>query len=78
MNHRPRLEAFLHEGEWRMLDRPNGPPTWRQLLKLNALGCLELVEPGQTQPITKGEAAYALHLAAENEPPPKPKKPWAV
>jgi hypothetical protein len=62
-------------GELRELTDPEGPATPRQLRKLNASGCLVVVEPGTGKPITKGEAAYAVSLVPESEPldgePPK-------
>jgi hypothetical protein len=57
---RPSIEGFWIDGEWRELVNPGGPPTWRQLVKLNAAGRLELVRPGTAEPITKGECAAAL------------------
>lgn len=73
---RPRLDGFWFGSEWRALVNPDGPPTARQLLKLNALGCLELVPASDAQPITKAEAAYALNDAQQDDaadrPPTKP------
>ena len=56
------IRRFVFEGHVRELKEPDGPPTGRQLLRLNALGALALVEPGQLQPITKGAAAGALDV----------------
>jgi len=81
---RPRLDGFRFGDEWRNLKNPTGPPTWRQLLRLNALGCLELVPPGESQPITKAEAAYALNDAQPDDQPPgnpadaSAKRTWGV
>jgi hypothetical protein len=61
------LYRFLHRGEWRELRDPTGPPTGRQLLRLNHSGALALVEPGQVEPISKGEAAYALDVLGREE-----------
>jgi hypothetical protein len=62
-------------GELRELKDPEGPATPRQLRRLNDMGCLVIVEPGQATPIRKGEAAYAVSLVRETEPvdgePPK-------
>jgi hypothetical protein len=62
---RPTLVAFLDErtDEWRILVDPDGEPTPRQLARLNRNGQLELVAPGATRPITKGEAAAAIDTA---------------
>ena len=59
---RRRITGFVDplSGEWRELVEPDGPPTWRQLLRLNALGLLELIPPGQGAPLTKAEAAAAI------------------
>jgi hypothetical protein len=62
---RPRRTGFWQEGvdgvvEWRKLTNPDGAPTGRQLLKLNALGMLELVNPDNAKPLTKAEAAAAI------------------
>lgn len=56
------IKSFVFEGHVRELKEPDGSPTARQLLRLNALGALALVEPGQLQPITKGAAAGALDV----------------
>jgi hypothetical protein len=60
VSRRPRIVGFLFGDEWRELVEPDGEPTARQLLALNAAGCLELVWPGRAEPITKGEAAWAI------------------
>ena len=62
---RPTLDGFWREGEWRDLADPDGPPTGRQLLRLNRLGMLELVVPGSAQPLTKAEAAAAIAETAQ-------------
>ena len=61
---RRRILGFVDAptGEWRELRDPDASATARQLLRLNALGLLEVVEPGS--PLTKAEAAAALELAA--------------
>lgn len=63
---RRRILGFLHQpsGTWRELRNPDGPPTGRQLLRLNHEGQLNLADPGQVMPITKAEAAAALDDAA--------------
>ena len=61
---RPSSTGFIvGDDEWRKLREPDGAPTGRQLLWLNAAGCLDLVWPGQAQPVTKGEAAWAIDHA---------------
>jgi hypothetical protein len=57
---------FMFGGERRDLRQPEGRPTARQLLRLNDLGALALVEPGQV--ITKGAAAGALDVLLAAEP----------
>lgn len=59
------LSSFVRAGgEVSELKDPHGRATWRQLVKLNALGVLAVIEPGQVEPIAKGEAAAAIdHLA---------------
>ncbi|MBA3377024.1 MAG: hypothetical protein H0U00_14640 [Actinobacteria bacterium] len=61
---RPTLKGFWREGEWCELVDPDGPPTGRQLLRLNRLGLLQVVEHA-VPPLTKGEAAYVIDAAAE-------------
>ena len=56
---RRRTTDFWH-GEWRELRDPDGPPTGKQLLKLNERGMLELVNPSRAKPLTKAECAAAL------------------
>jgi hypothetical protein len=58
--------AFVFDGERRELSEPDGLPTGRQLMKLNALGLLAAVEPRQ-KPLTKGEAAWLLDEALKDE-----------
>ena len=61
---RRRLTGFYTAAdEWRVISDPDGPPTGRQLLRLNAAGMLELVDPGTAHPITKAEAAAAIEEA---------------
>ena len=62
------VTAYFHEsGEIRELIEPDGHPTGRQLLKLNRLGALALVEPGQGEPIQKGTAAAAIDVLTRRE-----------
>jgi hypothetical protein len=56
------ISCFTFEGERRVLREPEGTATHRQLVRLSALGLLALVEPGQVDPVTKGEAAAALDV----------------
>jgi hypothetical protein len=58
-----RLTWFWFEDGRRELVNPDGPPTGRQLEKLNKIGCLAVVEVGQVEPITKAQAAYAIDVA---------------
>jgi hypothetical protein len=62
------ITSFIFEGHLRELKEPDGPPTPRQLARLNYLGALAIVEPGQLGPITKGQAAGALDVLQEPEP----------
>jgi hypothetical protein len=62
-----RITGFTFGGERRELINPDGSPTARQLLKLNALGLLAAVEPGQVEPLTKAEAAWVLDRALRDE-----------
>ena len=58
---RRRQTGFLSpDGDWRELVEPDGPPSGRQLARLNGLGMLELVDPGEARPLTKAEAAAAI------------------
>ena len=52
------------------------PPSWRrsslgatpkQLRKLNELGALVVVAPGTVEPISMGEASYAIGVALNEE-----------
>jgi hypothetical protein len=65
---RRRLTGFVVDWQWRELRDPDGPPTGRQLERLNRAGMLELVQPGEAQPITKGEAAAAIDDAGDERP----------
>jgi hypothetical protein len=56
------LLAFRVDGQWRRLRRPYGPPTPRQLARLNEAGALVVVVPGSAPPVSKGQAAYAIDL----------------
>ena len=60
------LESFEVDGKVRVLNEPEGPATGRQLRRLNELGVLAVVEPGQVEPLTKGAAAYAIDDVEEN------------
>jgi hypothetical protein len=62
-----RNTRFVHEDEVRELVEPDGRPTGRQLMKLNALGYVAVVEPGQVEPLTKGGAAWLLDRVLANE-----------
>ena len=59
------ITHFQFEGHVRALKEPDGPPTLRQLARLNYLGALVIVEPGQVAPITKAQAAGALDVLEE-------------
>ena len=62
------IRSFIFEGHLRNLKEPDGPPTPRQLARLNYHGALVIVEPGQVDPITKSTAAGALDVLEEPEP----------
>ena len=63
----PSLTGFWQDGQWRELTDPHAPATYRQLRWLNAARCLELTWPGQAEPITVGQAGWAIdNAAAEN------------
>jgi hypothetical protein len=64
---RPSVAGFWSNGTWCELREPDGPPTGRQLLKLNRLGLLELAELPVDHPITKGEAAHAIDDITKGE-----------
>jgi hypothetical protein len=53
-------EFVAADGTIRQLKEPHGPATSAQLARLNRLGMLELVGPGEAQPLSKGEAAAAI------------------
>jgi hypothetical protein len=57
---RPTRTGFWRNGDWRDLHDPEGETSGAQLRWLNRLGMLELVSNGQAEPLTKGEAAYAI------------------
>jgi hypothetical protein len=59
---RPTVEGFWMGDEWRELVDPEGSPTARQLLWLNAHGLLDLVTRGRVPAITKEQAAAAITL----------------
>jgi hypothetical protein len=63
---RPSLRRFVdpRSGIERELRDPDGPATRRQLLRLNAAGVIDLVQPGRAAPITKAEAAAAIDEAS--------------
>lgn len=52
--------TFSKEGREIELRNPDGAPSDAQLAILNKRGALAIVKPGQTEPITKGEASAAL------------------
>lgn len=62
------ITSFIFAGHARTLKEPAGPPTPRQLARLNHLGALAIIEPGQLDRITKGQAAGALDVLEEPEP----------
>lgn len=61
------IVRFALGGTFRELKDPHGPPSLRQLAKLNHLGALALVEPGQARAITKADAAGALDALLKDE-----------
>lgn len=62
------VTSYRHQScDVRELIEPAGQPTGRQLLKLNRLGGLALVEPGQVEPIQKGTAAAAIDVLTRRE-----------
>jgi hypothetical protein len=62
MSTRPSIIGFRHaNGQWVDIVDPDALATWRQLFRLNAAGMLEIVAPGATKPISKGEAAAAIN-----------------
>jgi hypothetical protein len=48
--------------EWRTLRDPHGPATWRQLMKLNALGLLQL-RALPARPLSKLDCAWEIDQA---------------
>lgn len=58
---------FLPSGEARELTNPDEPASPRQLRRLNAAGCLIVVQPGDGRTLTKGEAAHAVSLITEDD-----------
>lgn len=52
--------TFVKEGREIALRDPDKAPSDAQLAILNKRGALAIVKPGQTEPITKGEASAAL------------------
>lgn len=62
-----RITGFAVDGEWRELCDPDGPPTGRQLLRLNRLGLLAIAEHAIAKPITKGEAAWLIDQTCNHE-----------
>lgn len=65
------LERWTHfftaSGECRELVDPHEPATPRQLRRLNAAGCLIVVQPGDGRTLTKGEAAHAVAIVTADE-----------
>jgi hypothetical protein len=64
---RPASTGFWYGDEWRELRDPDGPPTGRQLLWLNTHGCIELVWPRHAEPITLGQASWAIDNARQEQ-----------
>jgi hypothetical protein len=62
-----RSTVFVFNDVPREINDPDGPATARQLRRLNELGLLTVVEPGQVPPLTKAEAAWTLDVALKNE-----------
>ena len=65
---RLRITHFVdgRSGEWRAIADPDAPATPQQLARLNRAGMLALVEPGSVEPLTKGEAAWAIDAVADD------------
>lgn len=61
-----RVLSFVVGEQERFLREPDGPATARQLRWLNTQGLLAVVAPGETTPITKAEAAYAIDMAGKD------------
>ena len=66
---RVRLTEFTdpRTGKLAHLRHPDAPATSRQLQRLNRAGLLALVEPGQVEPVTQAEAAYAVGMFAGDD-----------
>jgi hypothetical protein len=66
-----RLTSFVDSrtGQRRELRDPDGLATQRQLWRLNALGMIAVVLPGDAKPLTVGEAAWAIDVAPERGAP---------
>jgi hypothetical protein len=62
------LDWFSVAGDLRELKAPTGKPTPRQLSMLNELGCLLVVEPGQTERLDRRHAAGAIAAARRLAP----------
>lgn len=67
MNTRPSITGFCHGDEWHELADPDALASYRQLRWLNAAGCLTLTWPGQVEPITVGQAGWAIDNAAAEQ-----------
>lgn len=58
------LDVFVgRDGQPHELKDPTGLPTPKQWSMLNRLGCLLVVEPGSVEPLTRADAAGAIHAA---------------
>ena len=65
------------DGERRELRDPEALASPRQLRRLNAAGALVVVEPGSAQPLRVGEAAFAVSVLPQTDPPSgEPPKRW--
>ena len=61
---RDRLTSFVVDGERRQINDPDSPATARQLIWLNAHGCLLV---GHAVPLSKSEAAYEVDAVRRHE-----------
>lgn len=59
--------SFVVDGETRVLENPDGPPTGRQLLALWHADMLALVLPDPCNEFTKAQAAWAIDWARGGE-----------
>jgi hypothetical protein len=56
----PGTRTFMVDGDWRVLEGPDGPPTGRQLLVLWHQGALALAVSDPDNKFTKAQAAWAI------------------